>query len=99
MRVILEIQRGIAAGLQSVVVDSNLLSREDAAHLERLVAAARTEKASRQDGQEKLTITDANGTIVLDRQLTLTEMSPAIGALRSWVREHGERRGSADHKE
>ena len=95
MKVTLETQRGIGAGVvPPLVVDDALLAPEDAADLARLVAAAKAEKPAAHDGQETIQVVDANGAVVLDHQLALAEMSPALTALRSWVRQHG-RRGNA----
>jgi hypothetical protein len=92
MKVTLETQRGIGAGVTPpLIVDAALLSPEDAADLTRLVAAAKAEKPSQHGGQEKIQIVDTNGNVLVDQQLTLTDMSPAFTALRKWVRDHAQR--------
>jgi hypothetical protein len=89
MKVTLEVTGGIGAGLSYLVVDSGRLSSKDAADLRRLVEAVKAEPAARWGGQERLQVQDANGDVILDRELPLTEMPPALTALRKWVRERG----------
>ena len=92
MKVTLETQRGFGAGVvPPLTVDSSSLSAQAAGELARLVAAAKADKSNPRDGQEKIVVVDTDGTVALDRQVALTEMSPALAALRNWVREHAGR--------
>jgi hypothetical protein len=88
MKITLEMQRGIGAGLPPLVIDTELLAPRDAADLIRLVAAAKAEKPAKQEGQvrETILVEDAGGSFELDQPITAS----AFAALRSWLREHAQ---------
>ena len=91
MKVTLRSRYGIGAGLSDVVVNTDRLSPPEAAHLARLVDAARTERQGRREGPAQETIDIEDGASTVELSQPVTDMSAPFAALRSWLRQYGQR--------
>ena len=97
MKVTLAIHGGLAAGMRRPprVVESSALPRQDAAELERLVAAVKTaptvkekKPGSARDAMTyTITLEEGDGEVSVIRQ-TDVAMSPSFAALLEWLERH-----------